>query len=86
MLTKLTLTIEADVIAKAKNYARKRKRSVSRMVEDYLLAVSGADSAEASRSVHEGTLTRSVTGMFKDEYKGQSYHDLLEDALMEKHA
>lgn len=86
MLTKLTLTIDRDVIEKAKGYARKRKRSVSRMVEDYLLAVSSADSAELSGVVHEGALTRSVTGMFKDEYKGQSYRDLLEDALVEKHA
>ncbi|MBN1243260.1 MAG: hypothetical protein JXA15_11210 [Spirochaetales bacterium] len=86
MLTKLTLTIDRDVIMKAKSYARKRKRSVSRMVEDYLLAVSTADAAAASGTQHEGALTRSVTGMFRDEYKGQPYRELLEEALLENHA
>ena len=36
MTTKLTLTIEKDVIAKAKTYAKATGRSLSEMIESYL--------------------------------------------------
>ena len=36
MLAKLTLTIEQSVIEQAKEYAQKKNRSVSRIVEEYL--------------------------------------------------
>lgn len=39
MNTKLTLTIEHSVIEKAKEYARKRERSLSAIIEDYLRAL-----------------------------------------------
>ena len=36
MRAKLTLMIEKDVVEKAKEYARGRNKSVSRIVEEYL--------------------------------------------------
>ena len=36
MATKLTLTVEEDVIKKAKSYAKKTGRSLSELVEKYL--------------------------------------------------
>lgn len=36
MTTKLTLTVEKEVIEKAKSYARHTGRSLSEIVEDYL--------------------------------------------------
>ncbi|GAA4801942.1 DUF6364 family protein [Olivibacter ginsenosidimutans] len=36
MQTKLTLTVEQSVIEKAKKYARKRERSLSDLIENYL--------------------------------------------------
>jgi hypothetical protein len=39
MNTKLTLTIEDDVIKKAKSYARSKGRSLSDIIENYLKAV-----------------------------------------------
>ncbi|PZR28800.1 MAG: hypothetical protein DI535_05060 [Citrobacter freundii] len=43
MTTKLTLTIEQDVIETAKRYARKKGRSLSDLVESYLKTLSGAE-------------------------------------------
>ena len=83
MLTKLTLTIDQDIVLKAKNYAQKKHRSVSRLVEDYLKTVSDAESAKMDSLPNTSPLTDSITGMFKNEYKGQSYKDLLESALLE---
>jgi hypothetical protein len=39
MQTKLTLSIESDVIEQAKEYARQQHRSLSNMVETYLKLV-----------------------------------------------
>lgn len=39
METKLTLKLESSVIIKAKGYARKRKTSLSKLVESYLDSV-----------------------------------------------
>lgn len=36
MATKLTLTVEKDVIEKAKSYARQTGRSLSELIESYL--------------------------------------------------
>jgi Family of unknown function (DUF6364) len=40
MLTKLTLTIEKEVVEKAKEYAQQKNKSVSRIVEEYLKNIS----------------------------------------------
>lgn len=41
MTTKLTLTIEKNVIETAKSYAQKKGRSLSGLVENYLKSLSG---------------------------------------------
>ena len=41
-MSKLTLSVDAGVVTRAKRYARKRGTSVSRLVEQYLEMVSGA--------------------------------------------
>ncbi len=43
MTTKLTLTIEHTVIEKAKKYARKRERSLSDLIENYLIALTNEE-------------------------------------------
>jgi hypothetical protein len=45
MQTKLTLSIESDVIEQAKDYARQQHRSLSNMVESYLKLVVRKDSS-----------------------------------------
>lgn len=43
MTTKLTLTIEQEVIETAKRYAQKKGRSLSDLVESYLKTLSGKE-------------------------------------------
>jgi len=82
MLTKLTLTIDEDIVQKAKAFAQTRHRSVSRLVEEYLrnLAIGEAKAAGTHRTA---PITDSITGMFKGMDKGESYRDLLESALLD---
>ena len=85
MLTKLTLTIDQDVIAKAKKYAKVKHRSVSKLVEEYLRTVSDSENIRSNDLNLEASLTNSITGMFNAEYNGQSYKDILEVALLDKY-
>jgi Family of unknown function (DUF6364) len=81
--TKLTLTIEQSVIERAKQYARSRNRSVSKLVEEYLSNVSGLKGTELK--LEGAPITRRLTGAFAAQDTGQDDQDLLEVALMEKH-
>ena len=83
MLTKLTLTIESDVVNRAKEYARSKHRSVSKLVEDYLKTVSDAGNLRSPDLGLKADLTDRIAGMFKDDYQGQEYRQLLEDAVSE---
>ena len=84
MIAKLTLTIDKQVVDKAKTYAKKKNRSVSKLVEEYLKTISSNDIAASTTQTTKADITEKITGMFKREYKGQEYKDILEDALLEK--
>jgi hypothetical protein len=62
MNTKLTLTIEQTVIEKAKNYARKKERSLSDLVENYLKALI---SDAANKDVELSPTVQFLKGSFK---------------------
>ena len=62
MNTKLTLTIEQSVIEKAKIYARKKERSLSDLIENYLKALT----IEESKKENELTpIVSNLKGSFK---------------------
>jgi hypothetical protein len=84
MQTKLTLTIDKKVVESAKRYAAERKRSISRMVEEYLRIISTGSSEIDESSLLYQSLTEEITGMFAEDYSGRDYDELLEDALREK--
>jgi hypothetical protein len=84
MVTKLTLTIDEDVIVQAKKYALKKNRSVSKIVEEYLKNISDLESIKNTEINYEAKITSSIVGMFKKEYTGQSYDDLLESSLTDR--
>jgi len=86
MLTKLTLTIDEEIIVRAKKYAQKKHRSVSKIVEEYLKNVSSLDERELTSSVPSGKLTTELVGMFKDDFPQSEYKDILFQALMEKYS
>lgn len=85
MLSKLTLTIDEQVILRAKRYAQRKNRSVSRMVEDYLDTLSRQEEPAESGYAAEAVITDGIAGMFAAEYQGQEYRDLLDSALQERH-
>jgi Family of unknown function (DUF6364) len=82
MLTKLTLTIEKDVIEKAKEYAQQKNKSVSRIVEDYLKNISQNRTTLAFDLELKSPITDSLVGMFED--NGKDYKTMLEEARSEK--
>ena len=82
MLTKLTLSIDDQVVQKAKHYAQVHKRSISRMVEEYLKLIS-SDSLPTDYSKLPSPKTDKIVGIAKD--NGKSTKELLLDALLDKH-
>lgn len=83
MLAKLTLTIDQSVIEQAKDYAQKKNRSVSRIVEEYLQNIAmNRETATISKNI-KSPITDSISGIFQD--TGKSYKEMLEDALLEKY-
>ncbi len=50
MKSKLTLSVDVDVVERAKGFARERETSVSSLVEGYLRALAAEDSAAMTDS------------------------------------
>jgi len=82
MLTKLTLTIEKDVVERAKEYAQGKNKSVSRIVEEYLSNVSEASSRANPLKELKSPITDRLVGMFAD--TGEDYKVMLENARAER--
>jgi hypothetical protein len=83
VLKKLTLTIEESIIRQAKTYARKKKKSVSKIVEEYLRNLSSGRFNFIVGAELQSPITDSLTGMFSD--TGKDYKKLLEEALQDKY-
>jgi hypothetical protein len=83
MYTKLTLNIDQNVIENAKKYAKNQKRSVSKLVEEYLSSISlPVDKAIEYNTL--GPITKKLVGIIK--VNGHTdYKDILTDALVEKY-
>ncbi|MGN5763742.1 DUF6364 family protein [Acinetobacter calcoaceticus] len=82
MQAKLTLSIDKNVIERAKHYAQQHQQSVSSLVEAYLDRIS----AQANRTNElQAPITERLTGMFAEQDNGQDYKELLADGRMEKH-
>ncbi len=74
MNTKLTIKLDNEVIEKAKDYVKKEKTSLSKMIENYLLSVVGKKS-----HLEITPLVKSLSGVIKppaDDYK-KDYTDYL---------
>jgi hypothetical protein len=83
MYTKLTLNIDQNVIENAKKDAKHQKRSVSKLVEEYLSSISTSTNEKIGVD-SLGPITKELVGIIK--VKGKpDYKGLLIDALMEKH-
>jgi hypothetical protein len=83
MYTKLTLNIDKNVIENAKKYAKHQKRSVSKLVEEYLSSISLSTNEKAGYN-SLGPITKELVGIINVKGK-MDYKELLTDALMEKY-
>jgi hypothetical protein len=59
MDTKLTIKLDDDVITRAKTYAKRRKTSLSKMIESYLDSVTKPE----SKGIEITPLVRSLSGV-----------------------
>ncbi len=80
MATKLTLRIDEDLIARAKEYSKASGKSVSRLVADYLAALPRRQDASQARQT---PVVTSLRGMLRGaEANRQTYRRHLEDKYL----
>ena len=82
MNTILTLNIDKNVVENAEIYAKSTEKSVSQLVEDYLLSISLKNRITNDRPL--GAITKRLAGIIKLDTKIEQ-KELLTDALMEKY-
>ena len=81
MNTKLTLTIEQEVIDKAKKFAKQKGRSLSDLVENYFKTITiNEEPIENTK----GSIASSLLGSVK-EPENFDYKEALEEALAKKY-
>jgi len=83
MSTKLTLSIEQDVIEKAKSYAKLQGRSLSNIIEEYLKSISSDEKVNQKQEL--SNILKELKGSIKPPKDKYSYKEILEDALLEKY-
>jgi hypothetical protein len=81
MNTKLTLSIDNDVITKAKRYAKNTGRSLSDLIENYLKNITSADDEDFTISPKVKALMGSIRVPEDFDYKTE-----LSDILSEKYS
>lgn len=84
MNTKLTLSIDDDIIQQAKLYAKSRKQSVSKLVEEYLYSISQKSDAKMKNEEAYAPIVSELLGMIKTD-SNIDYKKVLEESLMEKY-
>ncbi len=83
MNTKLTLSIEEQVIESAKEYAKKQGRSLSSIVEEYLKSISKTKRTKKKENFHP--LVEELCGSVKFP-NNKTYDEILEEALIERYS
>lgn len=82
MNTKLTLTIEQEVIEKAKEYAKDKNRSLSDIIENYLKILTKEERAKDQKKLNP--IVKSLRGSFKMP-ENMDYKKELKDRLEKKY-
>lgn len=82
MNTKLTLTIEKEIIERAKNYAKEKNRSLSDIIENYLKALTQEERKNSSEKLNPKV--EALKGSFKMP-KDLNYKEELKKRLEKKH-
>jgi hypothetical protein len=81
MTTKLTLTLNDAVIKKAKDYAKEKNTSVSRIVEEYLDFVAEKEAPYNPGREFHSTIVDSMVGIFPD--NGKDYKEMRDERRTE---
>ncbi len=84
MPTKLTLTVDQQVIEAAKKYARDHGRSLSNLIEDYLKSLT-APQGRLKDDFEYSPIVKSLKGSVKAADGVLDYDALLEEELMKKY-
>jgi len=66
MDNKLTLTLNKEIIEAARKYAKKKKTSLSKLIENYLIAVTNSSK---NSEIEISPLVKSLSGILKMGYK-----------------
>lgn len=82
MNTKLTLTIEQEIIQRAKKYAKDKNRSLSDIIENYLKILTKEEKAKELKNLNP--VVKSLKGSFKMP-KNMDYKKELRKRLDEKY-
>lgn len=82
MNTKLTLTIERDIIERAKRYAKDKNRSLSDIIENYLKILTEKEQKNENQILNP--IVESLKGSFKMP-KNMDYKKELRNRLEEKY-
>ncbi len=82
MNTKLTLTIEREIIERAKNYAKEKNRSLSDLIENYLKILTQEEASNKKEKL--SPVVTSLKGSFKMP-KNMDYKKELRGRLEEKY-
>lgn len=82
MNTKLTLTIEQEIIEKAKDYAKGKNRSLSDIIENYLKTLTLKERKQKGKKLNP--VVDSLRGSFKMP-KDMDYKKELKNRLEEKY-
>ena len=82
MNTKLTLTIEQEIIKRAKDYAKEKNRSLSDIIENYLKVLTKEEQKQKIKKLNP--VVKSLKGSFKMP-KNMDYKKELRNRLEEKY-
>lgn len=83
MNTKLTLTIEQEIINKAKKFAKENNRSLSDIIENYLKVITAEKKIKNTRN--DNPIVKSLRGSFKLPKVDLDYKKELKENLAKKH-
>ncbi len=81
MNTKLTLTVDGDVVERARQYAKAKGRSLSSIIKTYLEALTMEEGQQIKKQT---PIVKSLRRAFKLP-KERNYEDVLTEALTEKY-
>lgn len=84
MTTKLTLTMDESTIERAKKYAKRQERSLSKLIETYLNAITDDEVSKEERTEELSPIVKSLAGSFKAP-KDFDYKKELQKRLEEKY-